>query len=184
MLRPLGLLLSIGLLSATPALAEDDLHHHGPDHNQIQGARVDLHGNVDRWGLFGAGGRVEFAIVPDGFINGNVQDELALSFGADVFFAPIYFGGNYYDGGAYVIPIAAAQWNFYLGDRWSVFPEVGVALHVGFRQDGWYDKNGRGYGWLYAEPNLGVGARYHFTERVALLMRLSTPGGLQVGVTF
>ncbi|MDP2313707.1 MAG: hypothetical protein Q8P41_12425 [Pseudomonadota bacterium] len=183
MFRSLGLALALGLCTIAPALAEEP-HHHGEDHNQIQGVRVDLHGNVHRYGVFGAGGRVEFALVPDGFIGGNVRDELALSLGADAFFAPLYFGDNYYDGGAWVVPIGAVQWNFYLGDRWSVFPEVGVALHVGFRQDEWYDKQGRGYAWLYAEPDLGIGARYHFTSRVALLMRLSTPGGLQVGVVF
>jgi hypothetical protein len=181
MLRSLAVLL--GLLTVSPALAHDG--HHGADHNQIEGVRIDLHGNIDRWSVFGAGGRVEFAIVPDGFIGGDrVHDELALSFGADIFFVPLYWGNDYYSGGAYVIPIGAVQWNFYLGDHWSVFPEVGIAVHIGFRNDSWYDKRGRGYGWLYAEPNLGIGARYHFNKDVALLMRLSTPGGVQLGVVF
>jgi hypothetical protein len=182
MIGKLFSVLSISCVLAAPALAHEG--HTGPDHNQIEGVRVDLHGNVDRYSMFGAGGRVEFAVVPNGFIGGNVHDELALSFGADILFAPLGFGDGYYDNGAYVVPIAAVQWNFYLGQHWSLFPEVGVAVNVGFNHDGWYDKNGHAYGWLYAEPDVGVGARYHFNSNVALLMRLSTPGGLQVGVVF
>lgn len=182
MFRALGFLLSVGLLAASPALAREG--HRGADHNQIDDIRVDLHGNIDRWGVFGAGGRIEFAVVPDGFISGNVRDELALSFGADVFFAPLYYGDGYYGSRAYLIPIGAVQWNFYLGDHWSVFPELGIALHIDFDRGGWYDKHGRGYRWLYAEPNIGIGARYHFNDNVALLMRLSAPGGVQVGVVF
>ncbi|MDP2310258.1 MAG: hypothetical protein Q8P18_29855 [Pseudomonadota bacterium] len=182
LLRSVGLLLAVGAATAAPALAHDA--HHGVDHNQIDGVRFDIHGNIDGRSVFGAGGRIEFAIVPDGFIGGNVHDELALSFGADLFFVPLYWGDNYYSGSAYVIPIGAVQWNFYLGNHWSVFPEVGVALHIGFDNSGWHDKHGRSYGWLYAEPDLGVGARYHFNDNVALLMRISTPGGIQLGVVF
>ena len=126
--------------------------------------RVDIHANIDSRSVFGSGARFEFAVVPDGFIGGNVHDELALSFGADVFFAPLYWGDNYYSGGAYVVPIGA--------------------VHVGFNHDEWYDKHGHGYGWAYATPDVGFGARYHFNSHVALLLKLSTPGGAQVGIVF
>lgn len=179
----LSIVLAIVLHATPTAMAHDS--HVGPDHNQIHGLRVDLHGNLDGWGMLGGGARFEFAIVPNGFIGGNVHDEFALSFGADLLAAPTYmFGWSGYGGGAYVAPIAAAQWNFYLGDRWSVFPEAGLAVHVGLDHGGWYDKNGHTYGWVYAMPDVGIGARYHFNGSVALLMRISTPGGLQVGVVF
>lgn len=183
MSRFLPLLLSGGLLLVSaPAFARGE--HHGAEHNQIEGVRIDLHANLDRHSVFGSGVRLEFALVPDGFIRGtDVNDELALSVGADLFFAPIYFGYEYYGGGAYLIPIGAVQWNFYFGD-WSIFPEVGVAVHVGFDHDGWQDKHGNGYGWIYPEPDVGFGARYHFDSNVALLLKISTPGGLQVGVVF
>lgn len=179
---PRSLFALTGLAFAAPALAGD--HHHGPDHNQIKGVRVDIHGNIDRNSVFGSGARFEFAVVPDGFLSGNVRDELALSFGADIFFAPVDLGWTYWDGEPYAVPIAAVQWNFYLGERWSIFPEVGIAVHAGFNHDYWYDKHGDPHNWLYPEPDVGFGARYHFSERVALLMRLSTPGGLQVGLVF
>jgi hypothetical protein len=179
MLTPIALL---SLIVATPAFAHET--HHGANHNQIRGVRFDVHANLDQYSMLGAGGRVEFPIVPDGFIGGKVRDELALSFGADLFFAPTYWGDSGYYGGAYVVPIGVAQWNFYLGERWSVFPEAGIAVHVGIEHDGWYDRHGRSYPWLYPTPDLGIGARCHFNDRVALLLRISTPGGLQAGVTF
>ncbi len=178
--------------AAAPAAAADS--HIGIDHNQIHGLRVDLHGSIDTVAMLGGGARFEFAIVPNGFIRGNVFDELALSFGADMLVAPTYlftrnrydYGYDYdYDGGsAYIAPIAAAQWNFYLGDRWSVFPEVGIAVPLRLDRDVWYDQNGRPHSWVSVVPDVGIGARYHFNPSVALLMRLSTPGGLQIGVVF
>ena len=127
--------------------------------------------------MFGLGGRVEFPLVKDGLIGGNVHDELALSLGADLLFSPV--DHDYYTGTGYVIPIGALQWNFYLGPDWSIFPEAGVALHMGFDNYGYGDR-----AWFYPQPDLGFGARYHFDSRLALLMRISTPGGLQVGLNF
>lgn len=177
----MSLLLGLALSSA-PALAHDT--YHGT--NNIHGVRFDIHGDIDGYGMFGVGGRIEFAIVPDGFLRGGtVYDELALSFGADVLFsgAPLW-AGSYYDGGTYVVPVGAVQWNVYLGHHWSVFPEVGVALHVGIAGNGWNDRYGNNYGWIYAQPHAGIGARLHVNSRVALLFRVSTPTGLQFGVVF
>lgn len=159
----------------TSAFAEDG--HHGPDHNQIQSVRGEVHGSVSQYGVFGIGGRAEFALVPDGFIGGDVHDELALSLGAELFFAELNPG--WYDGGLYVVPIAALQWNFYLGDEWSIFPELGVAFYIDPDDNGW-----NGHSGVYAAPDIGFGARYHFAARNALLLRASSPGGLQVGLTF
>ena len=163
------------LFATTSAWAHDG--HHGPDHNQIVGVRGEAHGSVSQFGVFGAGARAEFAVVPDGFIGGDVHDELALSLGGDLFFAELTPG--YYDSGLYVVPIAALQWNFYLGDEWSIFPEAGLAFHIDPDDDGW---NGRSA--IYATPDVGFGARYHFASRNALLLRASSPGGVQVGLTF
>jgi hypothetical protein len=153
-----------------------DEGHHGPDHNQIRGVRGEFHGTVSPFSVFGVGGRAEFAVVPDGFIGGDVQDELALSLGADAFFAQL--NTTYYSGGAYFVPIAALQWNFYVGD-WSIFPEAGVVFYVSADGNGW-----NGHEPVYLGPDLGIGFRYHFASRNALLVRASSPGGLQVGLTF
>ena len=178
---PISALIVI-LTASSTAFAADQ--HAGSDHNQIQAVRGEVHGTLDTFGLFGVGGRVEFPLVSNGLVN-DVNDELALSLGADLFFSPVYSGWyNNYAGGSYLILIAAVQWNFYLGDDWSVFPELGIALHASLDQNGWDNGNGRSYGWIYPALDAGVGARYHFSSRVALLLRASTPGGLQVGVVF
>lgn len=185
-----GLLPLLALVLADPALANDELREgdgyegSGGSYNHIHGIRIDVHGNLDGWGLFGLGGRAELALISNGLLRGAVHDELALSLGADFLFAPSGLSGNGYDDGGYAIPIAALQWNIYIGDRLSIFPEAGVALHVGFDDDGWNDNSGRSYGWLYAEPALGLGARLHLGRRVALLLRVGTPGGVQLGLNF
>lgn len=175
MKKSVGVMVVIGLGLSTGALADDG--HHGPDHNQIRGVRGEVHGTVSPFSVFGVGARVEFALVPDGFIGGDVHDELALSVGADAFFAEL--NPDYYSGGAYFVPIAALQWNFYIGDDWSIFPEAGVVFYVAADGNGW-----NGHESIYLGPDLGIGFRYHFASRNALLVRASSPGGLQVGLTF
>ena len=149
------------LLLSTPALAAGV--HTGPNHNQIDGVRWDIHLDLEPYGFFGVGARVEFALVPDGFLD-SVNDELALSLGADLFFASVsYDPAPYYPGGAWLVPVAAVQWNFYLGSEWSVFPELGLAVHTRFDQNGWTDKHGRDHRWIQPGLHAGVGARWHFS---------------------
>lgn len=143
--------------------------------NHIAGARFDVHADLGGYGSFGAGFRVDVPILREGFIQ-NTDDELAISLGLDGYFVSFYH--DYYDGGPYLIPSVVLQWNFYVGNDWSLFPEAGLSLWVG---DSDYLRHGNG---LYAAPNLGFGARYHFSRRNALLARISTPTGLQLGITF
>lgn len=165
------------VLTSAPALADEPLNepHAGLEHNQIHGVRMDVHADLGNYGAFGVGVRGDIPIVANGLIDG-VNDELAISPGVEVFFVNSF--PDRYDGGPYVMPLAMLQWNFYLGDSWSVFPEAGVALFVGDRD---FLPRDRG---VYAAVATGVGARYHFNGRNALLMRASWPAGLQVGMTF
>lgn len=172
MFRPTTLL-TLGIALVAPWAASAAEVESG-DH--IHGVRFDVHGVFGGYGSLGAGLRVDIPILPDGIIE-EADDELALSPGADVFFTDFY--PDYYDGGPYVIPSLVLQWNFFLGSRWSVFPEAGVALFVGDRH---YLR--RGVDGFYLSPDLGLGARYQFGARNALLARVSTPTGLQLGVTF
>ena len=172
------LALALAFADEEPDAGHPDTTHHGPDHNQIRGLRLDIHVNLDQYAMIGTGGRMEFANVPQGFLHkSGISDELALSFGADVMFAP--FVPGYYNNGLYVVPIGAVQWNIYLPHNWSVFPELGVAAHIGIRQEEWHGQH-----WIHPWPNVGFGFRFHFTNRVALLFRVSTPGGLQFGLNF
>ena len=89
------------------------------------------------------------------------------------------------------------QWNFFLSTHWSVFGEPGLALHYSSWGDGcvsgnYVDVGGgtRYYDCGNAPSRLGVdpfvlfvGGRYHFTEQVALTMRIGWPYA-SVGVSF
>lgn len=165
MSRPVAAFAAV--LFAGPALAQD-AHH-------IDDVRVDVHVDAGGYGSLGIGIRADIPLLRDGIL-ANTDDELALSPGADMFFSDFY--PDYYGGGPYVIPSVVLQWNFYLAPNWSVFPEAGVAFYVGDRH--WMRRERS----VYAVADLGLGARYHFSPRNALLARISTPTGLQLGVTF
>jgi hypothetical protein len=142
---------------------------HNGEPNRFSNIRFELHADFNWYSAFGVGGRLEFPVAPWGILEG-VDDELALSFGAEVFF---FYNPN--NPGFGVYPIAAVQWNFYLGQV-SLFPELGVAFLFG--------PNRQGYWPSFISPYIGFGFRYHFNARNALLLRASWPAGLQVGVTF
>ncbi len=148
--------------------------------NKIQSVRFDVHGSVGWWWALGVGFRVEFPIVPDGFID-SLDDELALSFGGDIQFLSWDNRRNCNGYGCWgdwsFWPQAAAQWNFYLTPKWSVFAEAGVA--VGVHECGSNDVCGS------ASPLIGVGGRWHFAPpRVALFVRVNHPFGAQIGLNF
>ena len=109
----------------------------------------------------------------NGIIDG-VDDEIALSLGAEFFFYYNRFYATDPRGQFGVIPIVAVQWNFFLNRNISIFPELGVAFLLG-----------QNYYWgTFIAPYIGFGFRYHFTDRNALLLRVSWPAGFQVGITF
>jgi hypothetical protein len=79
-------------------------------------------------------------------------------------------GGGYGDVDYFFVPVVM-QWNFWLHRRWSVFGEPGVALYV---EDG--D--------VKFDPFVFyAGGRFHFTDRIALTMRLGYPT-FSLGVSF
>lgn len=163
----------LALTLAAPGLAWAGENY--PD-NHIHGVRPEVHANFGGYGSIGAGFRIDIPLVPNGWLN-NLDDEFALSVGGEVFFYDI--AKNYYDGDLYLVPVVVAQWNLYIHRKWSVFPEAGLAFYIGPGQSGL--RNGRQF---YATPAISFGARYHFAYRNALLLRISTPAGIQVGITF
>ncbi len=156
--------------------------------NKIDGVRFDVHGDLGWWWAFGAGFRVDIPIVPDGFINGRVEDEFAITFGGEAMF--VNWDGwngarrcNRYGcwGDWSIWPEVAAQWNFYVNDKWSLFPELGLTVGI-------YDcDKGMGVRGVCASPSplVSFGARWHFAPpRLALLFRVSYPFGFQIGLNF
>ena len=130
--------------------------------------RFDVHLDVGWYRFLAAGFRVDIPIVAEGLIT-SADDELAITLGADLGF--FYHSEAF---GAY--PVLAFQWNFYLSEKWSIFPELGVAFIFGPRGDRPWD--------TFAAPYAGFGVRWHFTDRNALLMRVTWPTGFQIGITF
>ncbi|MBL9038571.1 MAG: hypothetical protein JNG84_08675 [Archangium sp.] len=132
--------------------------------------RVEVHLDFGWYSAFGGGLRLEVPLSHNGIIDG-VNDEIALSFGAELFY--FYPSGSL---GIGVYPILAVQWNFFVGSRVSLFPELGVAFLFG--------PSRASYWGTFIAPYLGLGIRYHFNARNALLARVSWPAGLQLGITF
>ena len=181
----------LGLASA--AAAQPARSNYGSD-----GVRFDIHLNFGLYGAFGAGFHVDIPIIADGFLRpGSIEDDFSISFGADLFFWD-YFSYDYdycfrnaagevvcedgYDDIYLVIAApVVAQWNLYLNQSWSIFPEAGVVIIFG---DHWRDNYYRGRRGFHLDPVLGFGARYHFSQRNALLMRISWPAGFSIGITF
>jgi hypothetical protein len=137
--------------------------------NRFANIRFEAHFAFGWYGALGGGGRVEFPIVRAGLLQ-NVDDELALSIGAEIFY---FYGPSL---GLGVTPLAALQWNFFVGNSVSLFPELGLAFIFGPSRDQYWA--------TFIAPYLGLGVRFHFTDRNAVLLRVSWPAGLQVGLTF
>jgi hypothetical protein len=94
----------------------------------------------------------------NGFVS-SINDSIGIGVGFD--FAP----GN---GGFFIVPVVL-QWNFWLSTHWSVFGEPGLAF-----------TNGPLSAVL---PAFYAGGRFHFTERIALTLRVGYPD-VSVGVSF
>jgi hypothetical protein len=105
----------------------------------------------------GLGFRGTFHIT-NGFVP-TINDSIGIGVGLD--FAP---GGP----GYFILPVVM-QWNFWLSTHWSVFGEPGLAITNGPLSA--------------VDPVFYVGGRFHFTERIALTMRIGYPD-FSVGVSF
>jgi hypothetical protein len=133
----------------------------------------------------GGGLRASFVVAPNGFVS-SINDDVAVGVGVDDLH---YFGSGSISGGtcahyatgaggarvctevtgvrggssSYLFFPVVLQWSFFLTRRWSVFGEGGVSFY-------WYDDRTLGI-----SPALFAGARYHFSDRVTLTMRIGYP---------
>ncbi len=107
-------------------------------------------------GLPGGGFRGTFHIA-NGFVK-SINDSVGIGVGLD-------FATN----GHLVIPVVL-QWNFWLSTHWSVFGEPGIAVGGGGVNP-------------TVGPALFLGGRSHFSNTVALTLRVGFPE-LAVGVSF
>jgi hypothetical protein len=132
----------------------------------------------------GAGFRGTVVLLQNGFVP-SINNSIGIGFGADlVHYAhgafhcsrdPLTSGVsncNYDDSVNDLWFPVVMQWNFFLSRQWSVFGEPGLAA----RYEG-YTRS------LNIEPTLYLGGRWHFSDQMALTMRLGYPT-FSVGVSF
>jgi hypothetical protein len=153
---------------------------------------------------YGPGVRFSIPIVSPGFIK-KLNNNVAITFGADF----IYYEGyrywgywcngrrdcinyyNQYSPGFWSLHLPVAmQWNFFLTDKWSVFGEPGLTLRYAFyRSDPYYGTYCANCGDPYGNRftpyfTFYAGGRFHFSEKVALTMRIGHPVDFSIGVSF
>jgi hypothetical protein len=170
------------LAAATVLVCADGAEAQRP--HRIEGVRPEVHFSLGPGVGFGA--RFDIPIVPDGFLNGRIQDELALSPGFEFYFFDFDRRNDFDDDDfdfAFALPIVA-QWNVFVHDKWSVFPEVGFTIIFTDRDWVYHAEDFDDDLDVYADAVIGGGARYHFSDRGSLVFRLIYPFGFQFGVTF
>jgi hypothetical protein len=177
------------LSAAGIARADDTIKHPGdhPDyHVEAEPHLVVAFDNVFGSDGFGVGGRFSIPIVQNGFIKG-INNNVAIGFGLDFvhYSGFCHYRGYICDATYFFIPVVM-QWNFFVAERWSVFGEPGFAIYHGFGFDSCppgsgdcYDPHATGF----FPAVLFLGGRYHFSEAVALTMRIGWPM-FSIGVSF
>jgi hypothetical protein len=136
---------------------------------------------------FGPGFRGTIEIVDNGFVK-TINNSVGIGFGLDwLFYGDHCHGrrgcfGDDHRHDRIIVPVVM-QWNFWLSENWSVFGEPGLALI--FYDD--HDKNDLDYDdddkSLHVRPTFFAGGRFHFSDEIALTMRLGYPY-FSVGVSF
>jgi hypothetical protein len=182
---------ALALLSATPASARVIIREPDPPRYHVE---VEPHIDIEGLGAdgtlfgFGAGARVSIPLMSPGFVP-SINDSIAISFGGDLVDFPsgrTVCNANQCasaDGFTVLYAPIAMQWNFFITDKWSVFGEPGIALRHSFASSCAIDPvicDGTDR----ARVVIAVGGRYHFSNSMALTMRLGVPVLASVGLSF
>jgi hypothetical protein len=198
--------LAASWLVTRPAKAEEMIIKHPGDHPNYS---IELEPHLlaafflptagDGYGL---GGRFTVPLMKNGFVS-SINNNVGIGFGLDwIHYSGCYYYNGYYYGPAYpyycpslntfLFPVVM-QWNFFLSTHWSVFAEPGLAIYYqDWNGNGcvpYYGPGGRYYG-CEGPDHLGidpfiffVGGRFHFSESVALTLRIGWPYA-SIGVSF
>jgi hypothetical protein len=155
---------------------------------------------------WGPGVRFTIPVMSPGFIK-TINDSIGISFGLDMlkysgYYDNYYYGycagnprncpGYAYDPSFWAVHIPVTlQWNFWLTDSWSVFGEPGLTI-----RHAWYHEypnyagcDPRFYQCSYDRSTTDVfftffaGGRYHFSDTLALTMRLGYPIDFSIGLS-
>jgi hypothetical protein len=156
-----------------------------PGDHPHYGFEAEPHLAVTYEGGFGPGFRGTIAIWDYGFIS-SINNSVGIGFGADW----LFYGENCHGGpgptricervGDVLVPVVI-QWNFWLHRKFSVFGEPGVVFHF---------QRGRGDNLEFDPFTIYGGGRFHFSDSVALTLRLGAPrlfkrdNTITIGVSF
>jgi hypothetical protein len=169
----LALLSMVGLAAslAAPARAQTaygDVAYESDPNAPLLPVRLDGHASLTWDGFFGVGARVDIPIMKG--LSYSSRDEFAISAGADVIF--VAFEGSH---PLEVWPTAVVQWSLGVSDKFSFYPELGIAAKVTGKVAN---------RWQGVFPNVGFGGRYTLYRSVALTGRLGWPMAISLGATF
>ncbi len=192
----IGAALGIACWATTGSAAADTLTINRPGYHPRYSFEAEPHllvGFIDPPGAangngIGIGFRGTVQILDNGFVP-SINNSIGIGFGAD--WLHYGHGGDYcvdrdlqnrcvrFDNGRAVdtlwLPVVL-QWNFWLSRNWSVFGEPGLALR--------FESNDGGDHRFHPEfLQLYLGGRYHFTDNIALTMRVGYPT-FSIGVSF
>ncbi|MFO0759459.1 MAG: hypothetical protein U0359_23410 [Byssovorax sp.] len=173
-----------GALLARPSRADGMIIKQPGDHPSY---RYELEPHLDlgfwRWGWhpgvgrdhfgdpeLGAGFRATIKIVDPGFVP-KINDSVGITFGADLTGCP---GGGCAERFHVWLPVGL-QWNFYLTKEWNVFADFGFSLRIA--------GDSGAYNGVHPDFFFMGGARYQFTDKVAMTFRIGYPF-LSAGVSF
>ena len=172
---------AIAFLFAPEARAETVIKQ--PNRHPVYRAELEPHLDILPWhrsyggahynngfGNFEVGGgfRASIELGDPAFIP-KINNTVAITFGID--FTNNNCNGCYGRDFSFWSPVAL-QWNFFLTDKWSVFGEGGFML----RSYGFFNET-------FGDFTFAAGGRYHFTDKVALTMRVGYPF-VSVGLSF
>ncbi len=174
---------------AAPTARADDTIKHPGDHPAYD-VEIEPHGLWDFWnGVYngngiGIGARFGIPIVSNGFIP-SINNSVAISFGVDWLHYPGCYNGFPGCSADYFEFPVTLQWNFYVSEHWSVFGEPGLYVYHAFFEN---DCNVAGFCVAHGAetsvlPAFYAGARWHFSDSMALTMRIGFPS-TSIGVSF
>jgi hypothetical protein len=167
-LGPLSLsMLTLAPTSATRADAEVKADYDDSDSEPLLPVRLDGHTSFTWDGYFGIGARVDIPLMEKG-LSYSSRDELAISLGADVIFLSFESDNEPLE----VWPTATVQWSLGVTERFSFYPELGLAAQI------------ERHTWGGVFPNIGFGGRYTFHRSAGLMGRVGWPMAISLGGVF
>lgn len=130
----------------------------------------------------GLGFRASIPVLDNGPVP-TINNNLAVTFGLAWAHFPECRGFDDCDEDDIWVPVTM-QWNFFLTQMISVFPEVGLGFrHASFAYDDSCSRRDCRTSSLEVHPIVLFGARFRLTDMIALVLRLGTPS-LNFGVSF